>query len=192
MLLVPKEGFRWKHRRIISMCREISACREKALSSGTAVLRTSSAGPLSHQLPGTCEISSMEEPKMWAQRWPLPSAVPPDTVCKEAAWTVTAPCTIHHCSSCGFSLAVVCFPSMGNVTPFLKYRCSHCSAEVLLFHDSACSMYKSSREAALTLYVLNALIVPSCLSPHWCIWHFILACPPKSHRGRNQDNYFQY
>lgn len=66
MLLLPKEVFgkpQWKHSRVISIY-SVLVCREKGLPSGPAVLRTSTAGSLSHQLAVTSEISSLEEPKV--------------------------------------------------------------------------------------------------------------------------------
>lgn len=193
---MPKEVFgkpQSKHSRVISMC-SVLVCREKALPSGTAVLRTSTAGSLSHQLPHTCEISSLEELKVWAQRWPFPSADPPDTASEDGAWTVNILCTIHsvHCSNCGFSLAgdllsqhrkCYSFPEIQMFSLFWS------SASISWQCYVACA-HKTSREGALTLYMLNSLVSPSYLSPPLMHLPFYSCLPTQITQGQKSGWFF--
>lgn len=131
----------WKHGRVISTC-SVAVHREKSLPSGTVVPRTSSTGSLSHQLPDACKkISSLEEPKVGAQRCPFLSAVPLDTVSNGEAWTMTTSCAIHSTdfNNCCFSLTGGLHSKHrkhGSFPGRLMFSLFF-SAATLLFHDSA-------------------------------------------------------
>lgn len=140
---MPKEvlgKLQWKHSRVISTC-SVAMHKEKSLPSGTAVPRTSSASSRSHQLPDASEkISSLEEPKVGAQRCPFPSVVPLDTVSNDEAWTVTTSCAIHSTdfNNCRFSLTGGLLSKHRKHGSFPgRQMFSLFFAAALLFHDSA-------------------------------------------------------